>query len=73
MGQSLLLAIRLAFSFLLDLIAIFVVSSRCVSVHTTTNTLYLVVLHRLHLVLHADLIHIVFHVASLDEFRPTLA
>ena len=73
MGQSFLLAIRLALSFLLDLIAIFVESIRQVSVHTTTNTFYFVVFHRLHLVLHADLIHIIFHVASLDQLRFTLA
>ena len=73
MSQSFLLTIRLAFSFLLDLIAVFVESRCCVPIHTTADTFYVAVLHRLHLVLHADLVHIIFHVASLEKPRSTLA
>ena len=73
MSQSFLLAIRLAFPFLLDDIAVHVVARCCVLIHTTANTFYIVYLHRLHLVLHADLVHIILHVARLEKPRCTLA
>ena len=67
MRQSFLLAIRLTFAFVLYQISVFVESLILVLVHATMDAIYLIVLHRLHLVLHADLVHVVFHVSTLNQ------
>ena len=74
MRQSFLLAIRLTFTFLLYLITVFVEPLILMLEHTTECTLInLTGLHLLHLILHADLVHVVIHVPTLNKTGTTFS